>query len=460
MRDKFRGVLEWTNEGIPLGTQSNEAAKLYDATITQYVGLYDDANFNGIGGSLNKMLEADPDFIAGKALKYGLELMSTAETTRINKDLAKNVDDLVAQVSSKSDANYREKMHVQAVLNWSRGNLNQAAQAWEDVLVQYPTDMLAIKMVTDTYFFLGKQRKLRDSVARVMPLWSSADLPLKSYLHGMYAFGLVETNFYAKAESEARKGLECEPKDGWSTHALAHVFEMEGRVDEGISHLSTTLSDWEICNLLATHNYWHWALYHIEKGEPEAAVEIFETEIRKRCHESGAMLDIVDCFSLPFRLQLENPESAEKLIGKHWSNIVELCEPHLNDHILSFNDAHFMMALCGARKYAEADELLENSSSAEWISGSEVNRQLLKSILAYSREQYELCVDLLYPIRYDLVVIGGSDAQRDVFNQLLIAAALNSTKAEHRRLVKQLILERAALKPVSPLTDRLSLKLN
>lgn len=70
---------------------------------------------------------------------------------------------------------------------------------------KHPTDILAIKMVTDTYFFLGKQRKLRDSVARVLPLWSSRDLPLKSYLHGMYAFGLVETNFYAKAESEALK---------------------------------------------------------------------------------------------------------------------------------------------------------------------------------------------------------------------------------------------------------------
>lgn len=69
---------------------------------------------------------------------------------------------------------------------------------------KHPTDILALKMVTDTYFFLGKQRKLRDSVARVLPLWSK-DLPLKSYLHGMYAFGLVETNFYAKAESEAHK---------------------------------------------------------------------------------------------------------------------------------------------------------------------------------------------------------------------------------------------------------------
>lgn len=235
---------------------------------------------------------------------------------------------------------------------------------------------------------------------------------------------------------------------------------MEGRVDEGISHLSGTLNDWEICNLLATHNYWHWALYHIEKGELEAAADLYETQILKRCYESRAMLDIVDCLSLPYRLHLENPNTADNLIGKHWSELVKLVEPHLNDHVLSFNDAHFMMALCGARKYSEAEELFENSSSADCISGKEVNSQLLKSILAYSREQYELCVDTLYPIRYELVVIGGSDAQRDVFNQLLIAAALKSTKSEHRRLVEQLILERSGLKPVSPLTDRLSLKMS
>jgi len=135
-------------------------------------------------------------------------------------------------------------------------------------------------------------------------------------------------------------------------------------------------------------------------------------------------------------------------------------ELYLNDHVLSFNDAHFMMALCGASKFSEAEELLENSSKAPCISGRDVNNQLLKSILAYGREQYELCVDNLYPIRYDLVTIGGSDAQRDVFKQLLIAAALKSTKAEHRRLVEQLILERAALKPVSPLNDRLLLKMS
>lgn len=79
-----------------------------------------------------------------------------------------------------------------------------------------------------------------------------------------------------------------------------------------------------------------------------------------------------------------------------------LTEPHMNDHILSFNDAHFMMALCGAKKFERAEELLECSRAAAAISGKNVNENVLRAILAYSREQYAQAVDYLHPIRYQV----------------------------------------------------------
>ena len=41
------------------------------------------------------------------------------------------------------------------------------------------------------------------------------------------------------------------PRDCWSTHAEAHVLEMEGRQDDGISFLSKTLNDWTVNKLSA-----------------------------------------------------------------------------------------------------------------------------------------------------------------------------------------------------------------
>ena len=48
-----------------------------------------------------------------------------------------------------------------------RGGMFEAAERWEDILVDHPTDALALRLVQDAYFFLGQSHAIRDSVARV-----------------------------------------------------------------------------------------------------------------------------------------------------------------------------------------------------------------------------------------------------------------------------------------------------
>jgi len=108
-----------------------------------------------------------------------------------------------------------------------------------------------------------------------------------------------------------------------------------------------------------------------------------------------------------------------------------------------------------------AEELLEILQTRDEISGGEgLVTDLLKAMIAYSREDYSTTISLLYPIRYKLIEIGGSNAQRDVFNQLLIIAAIKSDNERHRKLAEHLLIERKQLKDVSPLTDRLILQLS
>lgn len=73
---------------------------------------------------------------------------------------------------------------------------------------------------------------------------------LFSYLHGMYAFGLEETNLYMEAEKYALKGLELNKNDAWATHALAHVFEMTGQQNKGIETMLKTEADWSVCTFM------------------------------------------------------------------------------------------------------------------------------------------------------------------------------------------------------------------
>ena len=81
-----------------------------------------------------------------------------------------------------------------------------------------------------------------------------------------------------------------------------------------------------------------------------------------------------------------------------------------------------------------------------WFAGP-----LQQAIAAFGAGDFDRTVDLLLPVRYDIRRIGGSHAQRDLFNQTLIAAALG---AGRRKLARALLAERLALKPNSRRTQR------
>ncbi|KAI1290172.1 Tetratricopeptide repeat protein 38 [Halotydeus destructor] len=454
--DHFRGIAEWLNDGIPLSTESNEAARLYDAAVSQFVGWYDDPKSGGLEATIKKMVEVDPIFVGGKALQLGIYILSmpsTAQRVQFESDLKE-----LRQLAEGERVPYREKKHVEAVVKFASRDFYGAALSWEAVLAEHPTDIAAAKLLLVTYFYLGRYVEMRDSLARVIPHWKSKEIPLENYLPGMYAFGLGETNLYAKAEREALKSLELERQDGWAVHAMTHVLEMQSRAKEGIDFMTKTEDDWRICNHIAGHNYWHWALFHIDNDEMDIAGEIYQNEVLKRAIQSSSMHNITDCASLQFRMQLENEIVAEKYIGKHVNTVSTLVEPYVNDHYLTFHDAHMMMALVDAKKYSLAEEFIENAIKEPLISAKQVVEPVLKGILEYGRGNYSEVVDLLNPVRYELTPMGGSDAQRDIFKQLLICAALKSPK--DRKLAESLIAERLAYNDLSPLGDRFSVKLN
>jgi len=43
------------------------------------------------------------------------------------------------------------------------------------------------------------------------------------------------------------KALELNRRDSWSSHTVAHVMEMQGRHDDGLKFLDSTVNDWQVC---------------------------------------------------------------------------------------------------------------------------------------------------------------------------------------------------------------------
>lgn len=455
----------WRKQNLRMSTTSNECCKLYDAALTQYVKWHDSDTYGGLEKTLEDMTKCDENFVLGSCLKRGLELIGTSsEPSGLNyKYQLLEFNDLIKRVDQ--NLTKRELKHAQAIQCLYKDDIITACNLWEDILVEYPTDMLAIKFAHDSYFYLGYHSQMRDSVARVLPNWNES-IPLYGSLYGIYSFGLVQSNYFEQAKAVASKALEMNRSDGWATHSLCHYYEYSTDYNSGIDFLNKTESDWSICNILSSHNYWHLALYHIEKSEHEVAMELYKNHISNNL-SLDRTLDMVDAISLLYRLKLD---SCTIPLEDEWKEIARVYTSRCDNHAYIFNDSHIAMMLSESGD-KEGEHLFDSSlnaylnddSGAQEISidffkklNGQLADKIFKAIFLFRSQEFAQVFELLYPIRYEIVKIGGSNAQRDLFQQTLIQAALRSESKLHNCAGLALLNERRALKPNSTLTERIA----
>ena len=134
-------------------------------------------------------------------------------------------------------------------------------------------------------------------------------------------------------------------------------------------------------------------------------------------------------------------------LPRRWDELADKSATLGRDHMLVFADAHYIMALAAKGRLDEAEALLDSLADFARGEGTEqdvardIGLPLGRAILAYHQGRYGEAVDSLLPQRAALRRLGGSHAQRDLFEQLLIDAAL---KAGRGAVARALVSERAA----------------
>jgi tetratricopeptide (TPR) repeat protein len=338
----------------------------------------------------------------------------------------------------------RERRHLAAARAWADGAIVAATDIWEDILLDHPTDALALRFCHDSYFYLGHSLSVRDSVARVLPAWDPQS-PNYGFVLGQYAFGLEEAGELAKAEDTARKAIALNREDGWAVHAVAHVLETESRQEEGIEFLKGSRSAWSKAHALAVHNGWHLALYLIEEGRFTEVLADYDRFVAPKL-AGDSLLDLVDASALLWRVELAGGQ-----VGDRWGPLSRQWLTHVDDHVLVFNDLHIAMAVARAGD-VEGVERLRTSLADYARSGRgdnreitiDVGRRLIDGAIAFAERDYVRAIERILPIRYKVIRIGGSHAQRDLVTQTLIAAA---ERGGNISLARALLAERVALRP-------------
>ncbi|HEY6134014.1 MAG TPA: tetratricopeptide repeat protein [Rubrivivax sp.] len=342
----------------------------------------------------------------------------------------------------------RERRHIAATQACADGRWQAACDLWEQLLIDHPQDLLALLSAHLFDFARGDARNLMRRVARVLPEWSPS-APLYGFVLGMHAFGLEENNLYPQALEAGHAALALEQRDVWAVHAVAHVHEMQGQWERGAAWLNARSADWAPDNAFAFHNWWHLAVFHLERCDNAAALTLLDSRIAPG---SATVLQRIDITALMWRLQLMGVD-----LGERWGSAADGWPVQAPDAgYTSFNDMHAVLAQIGAGRVdaaARIVDVVQQSSVAAGDAGSvesAVGLPLLRGLVAYGHRRFDTAVEQLSAVRDSCQRLGGSHAQRDVIDQTLIDAAI---RAGRPRLARHLLNERLGAKARSPLTE-------
>ena len=241
-----------------LTARSPEAVRSYDQAVSSYLSLSDDPLHH-----LKRAIELDPTMVSAHALQAAFVLLSTGYSGGHRVVQAARAAGCEAVRGNR--ATTREVAMVLAVEALSAGRWHLATRILEHQLNLNPLDVILMRLLHDTYFFLGDSSSLRDSVARVYQAWDPT-MPAHSYVSGMLAFGMEECGLYDRAEELAMGALNKDPRDVWALHAGVHVCEMRGQFEEGKRLLREMEDDWKHSNIFSRHLYWHWGLFSLQDG--------------------------------------------------------------------------------------------------------------------------------------------------------------------------------------------------
>jgi len=426
------------SRGLDYTAASEAAVGHYDDMIRAYLGFRTDT-----GALLKATLSEDPEMpMAQIARGYFFHLFCVPALERKAVEARQAAEAAIAA----HGANDRERLHLAALTAWNAGDLRTATERWEDVLLGWPHDVLALRLSHFTHFYLHGGPAMRESVARIMHAWPE-DTPDYGYVLGVAAFAHEESGDYAVAEALGRQATAINPADIWATHAVAHVLEMQGRHREGVDWLAQHSGQWDDTNNFRFHTWWHKALYHLELGETDTVLDLYDNQVRRDHTEE--YLDVTNGCAMLLRLEHLGID-----VGERWHELADVAEKHMRDNLLAFADAHYVMALAADGRVEAADTML--AALAETASGSDatqaqvmadVGLPVCRATLALRQGNPDAAADLLLPLRDRIWRLGGSHAQRDIWQQMLVHALLRAGRHDEAR---RLLAQRTSLKPNSP----------
>ena len=337
----------------------------------------------------------------------------------------------------------RERGHVEGLALLVNGKPADAERAMREHLEAYPRDLMVLQRLYFLWFWQGRFPEILELTTRLCRHYAG-----DSFVPGLHAFALEQAGRCDEAVRVAAGALRRNPRDAWAVHAFAHAIYEMAAFETGMARLPAAIHPCQHLGWFRNHLVWHLTLMHLSLGDYERALRLSRTVFERA--PSSIPGDLHDSISLLWRLGLCGVDVSDR-----WKPFTDIARERLPRPNLWFHVVHLAMAVAGGGDWAAAERqlaLLRERAPKDrsgLISG--VVLSLVEGVHAFGRGDYRRAVDLIEPVRPRFIDLGGSRAQRDVFEDTLLEACFRAGDTER---AQRLLAERVARRPDHPWVRR------
>ena len=335
-------------------------------------------------------------------------------------------------------ATRREQQHVEALAVIAGGEGARGLGLIEEHVKEFPRDALLVNQAGSTIGLGGRadREALRVGfVERLAPAYGD-DWWYQSAL----GFTYHEVGRYEESRRLSELSLAQFRGNANASHNIAHVSYETVDNEGGIAVLSDWLGGYDRRAPFHCHLAWHLALFELQCGRPERALEIHARDIAP---SSNPRLAMIDGSALLWRFGLYDYQKGPL----PWRQLADLAAKVTRPGFI-FGDVHAALAYAAAGDAGALTTLIAGletlHAKGHPIAGT-VALPLVRGVAAYIGGDFAGALALMEPVDGEIHRVGGSHAQWELFEETMVVCQLRLGRLdEAQRLIRRRLELRAS----------------
>ncbi|WP_249779526.1 tetratricopeptide repeat protein [Bradyrhizobium sediminis] len=415
---------------LPLTTGSDRAAAFYRDGVDCML-----AAWNGADAAFDRAIAEDPDFALAHAAR--------ARIHQMNMEIAEARAGAARARQLAAAASPRERRHVEIMAATIEGQSKAALSGAEQHLDEFPRDALILSLLLGAFGLYAFSGRADHDAAKLAICQRHASHYGEDWWFLTYlGWSHTEAGDAGIGRTLTERAFPLRPANANAAHGLSHALFEQGEPETGRAFLSSWLKTHEQASFLHGHLCWHVALTAIEAGDPDAALDIYRRQIRPAGSPYPPLNVLTDTASLLWRLSL----AGQPGLAPHWREVIAYGDRFFPQAGAHFADVHYALAAAATSPDALQKRLTQMEARAAdgRLAPGPGAIGLCRGMQAFAEGDHERAVRILEPLMPELVRIGGSHAQRELWEDTFIVACL---RAGHGDRAARMISERLHRRP-------------